>query len=222
MNAKPLPLDTLGTAFRAFMRHPSPWLVAILLVVAIVGRIYLWVPPNLTDLIVFGAVILFWPVQEWLIHVVILHWRPVKLGPITLDMHVAREHRAHHADPWRVDKIYMPFRTLVATAIVAVGGIFTGLYFWEPNIAWTWLLAYGVLAGAYEWSHFLMHTAYRPKTRAFARLQKNHRLHHFKNENFWYGVVTTKGDQIFGTLVEATEVQKSETVKQIAVTDSPS
>ena len=215
MNAKPLPLSSLSSAFRAFIKHPSPWLLFALLTTAIVARAAIGVAPNFLDLAIVTGVILFWPIQEWLIHVVILHWKPIKLGPLTLDMHVAREHRAHHSDPWRIDKIYMPFRTLVLTVLFLIVPLVALLSLVSINAAVTFVLAYAVFATAYEWSHFLMHTAYKPRTRAFARLQKNHRLHHFKNEHYWYGVVTTQGDRVFGTLVGPQDVDRSGSAKQL-------
>ena len=35
----------------------------------------------------------------------------------------------------------------------------------------------------YEWIHFLIHTAYRPRTSVYKAIWRNHRLHHFKNEH---------------------------------------
>jgi hypothetical protein len=54
----------------------------------------------------------------------------------------------------------------------------------------------GALAGysmifLYEWIHFLIHTAYRPRTRAYKTIHRNHRLHHFKNEPSGTGSPTT-------------------------------
>ncbi len=45
-----------------------------------------------------------------------------------------------------------------------------------------------VLIFGYEWTHFLIHTAYRPSSRFYRAAWRSHRLHHFKNERFWHGV----------------------------------
>ena len=52
----------------------------------------------------------------------------------------------------------------------------------------------------YEWTHLLIHSAYRPRTSYYRRLARNHRLHHHRNERYWFGVTTNLGDRVFGTL----------------------
>ena len=41
------------------------------------------------------------------------------------------------------------------------------------------------MAFAYEWIHYLTHTAYRPRGALYRGMWRYHRLHHFKNENYW-------------------------------------
>jgi sterol desaturase/sphingolipid hydroxylase (fatty acid hydroxylase superfamily) len=57
----------------------------------------------------------------------------------------------------------------------------------------------------YEWTHLLIHTAYRPRTRFYARLSRNHRRHHYRNEGYWLGVTSNLGDRLLGTLPAADE-----------------
>ena len=38
----------------------------------------------------------------------------------------------------------------------------------------------------YEWCHYLIHTDYKPKTAVYRAIWRNHRLHHFKNEHYWF------------------------------------
>ena len=42
-----------------------------------------------------------------------LHWRPRRVGPITIDSHLAQEHRAHHADPRDLPLVFIPWRALL-------------------------------------------------------------------------------------------------------------
>ena len=49
------------------------------------------------------------------------------------------------------------------------------------------ILAFGL---AYEWTHYLVHTDYRPKRALYRAIWRNHRLHHFKNEHYWFAVTT--------------------------------
>jgi hypothetical protein len=66
---------TLPDAFGVFVRRPSPWIITTLLAGALAARIAVgdW---QLTDALVAGVMLAFFPVTEWVIHVCILHWRP--------------------------------------------------------------------------------------------------------------------------------------------------
>jgi hypothetical protein len=68
----------------------------------------------------------------------------------------------------------------------------------------------------YEWVHYLVHSDYRPRTRAFRAVWRNHRLHHYKNEHYWF-TVTTAGtaDRLFGTYPDTASVQTSKTVRDL-------
>jgi hypothetical protein len=62
------------------------------------------------------------------------------------------------------------------------------------------LLATGALQSlVYEWIHFLVHTDYKPRSAAYRRLYVGHRLHHYRNENYWYGVTRRFGDTVLRT-----------------------
>jgi sterol desaturase/sphingolipid hydroxylase (fatty acid hydroxylase superfamily) len=43
----------------------------------------------------------------------------------------------------------------------------------------------------YEWVHYLVHTDYRPRTAPYRAIWRHHRLHHYKNEHYWFTVTTT-------------------------------
>jgi sterol desaturase/sphingolipid hydroxylase (fatty acid hydroxylase superfamily) len=74
-----------------------------------------------------------------------------------------------------------------------------------------------VLVGTYEWCHFLIHTPYRPRSRYYRNIWRSHRLHHFKNEHFWFGVSSDAADRVLGTSPEQSGVPKSETVRTLGV-----
>ena len=81
----------------------------------------------------------------------------------------------------------------------------------------TELLVGYVLVGVYEWTHYLIHTAHRPRSRYYRSIWKTHRLHHYKNEHYWF-TVTTAGtaDRLFGTYpADPSAVQTSPTVKKL-------
>ena len=44
-----------------------------------------------------------------------------------------------------------------------------------------------------------------------------HRLHHYKNEHYWFGVTSTVGDHLLRTAPDQTEVPKSSTARTLGV-----
>lgn len=67
----------------------------------------------------------------------------------------------------------------------------------------------------YEWKHYVAHRPIKPKTRFGRWVKKTHILHHFKNENYWYGVSTPFVDVLFGTLKDEKQVSTSKTAKDL-------
>ena len=69
----------------------------------------------------------------------------------------------------------------------------------------------------YQWSHFLIHTPYLPRTSWYRRIWRNHRLHHFKHEGYWLGVSSNLGDRALGTNPDQRTVPKSPTARTLRV-----
>ncbi len=167
------------------------------------------------------------PLLEWAIHVVILHWRPRRLAGITVDPPAgAQAPRA----PRRTTGHPTGFHPVAITAVGASAGgdprrrahppatgagLGRGLTF----LVWLSLLGLG-----YEWCHYLVHTDYKPKTALYRAIWRNHRLHHFKNEHYWF-TVTTSGtaDRLLGTYPpDPATVATSPTAKNLhGVADQP-
>ena len=203
----------LGAAWREFWRHPSPWLISSFLAAAAAARVAVG-PGSWWELVVPATLIALFPVIEWVVHVVVLHWRPRSVGPLHVDSRLARDHRAHHADPRDLPLVFIPWRALVwllpAYAVVALVVMPT----WSSAL--TLLVSvYGIKAG-YEWTHYLVHSDYRPRSGWFRAVWRNHRLHHYKNEHYWF-TVTTAGtaDRLFGTYPEPATVGTSPTVRAL-------
>jgi sterol desaturase/sphingolipid hydroxylase (fatty acid hydroxylase superfamily) len=79
----------------------------------------------------------------------------------------------------------------------------------------TGLLTSYMILGAYEWTHYLIHSPHRPRSRYFRSIWRNHRLHHYKNERYWFGVTSTVGDRVIGTLPEQHDVPRSRTARTL-------
>jgi hypothetical protein len=204
---------TLTQAATRFISHPSPWLIGALLVASLTARIIAgdW---RLSDAWLPLLMVAVFPFLEWAVHTAILHWRPRRWGRLTVDPLLARRHRAHHADPRDVPLVFIPWQALlwVLAASVAVGL----LAFPRPALGLTYLVVVGALGLCYEWTHYLIHSDYRPRSRIYHGIWRNHRLHHYRNEHYWF-TVTTSGtaDRILGTYADPRAVAPSPTAKAL-------
>jgi sterol desaturase/sphingolipid hydroxylase (fatty acid hydroxylase superfamily) len=160
------------------------------------------------------ALVALFPVIEWVIHVAILHWRPRSLGPVRVDSLLAREHRAHHADPRDLPLVFIPWRALVWLLPAYVGVAVFAMP--TTSSAFSLLVSVYALSLGYEWTHYLIHSDYRPRSRAYRAVWRNHRLHHYKNEHYWF-TVTSAGtaDRLFGTYPDPAGVQRSPTARSL-------
>jgi hypothetical protein len=214
---------TLGDCWRSFVRRRTP----PLLIAAVVGAAALRVALgsyDWRDLVVAGGVIGLTPLAEWAIHVYLLHARPIRVRGHRYDLLAAREHRAHHEAPAELDGVLIPrYAVLIFIPQIAVT---VWLLSFPIHIvlggdriahAATGLLVSYVILGAYEWCHFLIHTPYRPHGLYYRSIWRGHRLHHYKNEHYWFGVTSTVGDHLLRTAPDQSEIQKSGTARTLGV-----
>ena len=169
---------------------------------------------QLTDALVPLVMVALFPFFEWIIHVFILHWRPKRLGPLTVDPLLAREHRAHHMDPRNIPLIFIPFETLLWVLPVTLAVAL--LAFPRLGMGLTCLVFISALGLGYEWSHYLIHSDYKPKTLLYRAIWRNHRQHHFKNEHYWF-TVTSSGtaDRVLGTYPYLASIETSPTARNL-------
>jgi len=205
--------DRLRPALKVFFQHASPRVLTALVVAALGIRAALgsW---SLWDAAIPLALVCFWPLQEWLIHVFILHYQPVKIFGREIDFKVPRLHRAHHQDPWRLDLLFIPIHVFAYTPLTIGALVLLGLP--QPQLVATGLAAYYALSLHYEWVHFMVHTRYRPRIGYYQRLARNHLLHHFRNEHYWYGVSMLQADGWLHTAPDPGQVPKSPTAMTLA------
>ncbi len=204
---------TLSNAWREFWKHPSPRMIAAALVAALAARVAVgdW---QLTDAVVPVAMLAAFPFFEWVIHVCILHWRPRRIGSLTVDPLLARKHREHHVDPRDVPLIFIPWQSLLWVLPTAVAVAL--LAFPRIGMSLTFLAFLTVLGLGYEWCHYLIHSDYKPKTQIYRGIWRHHRLHHFKNEHYWF-TVTSAGtaDRVLRTSPDPASVATSPTAKNL-------
>jgi sterol desaturase/sphingolipid hydroxylase (fatty acid hydroxylase superfamily) len=209
---------TLSDAGREFWKHPSPWMIATALVGALTARVLVgdW---QITDAAVVVVMIALFPFYEWLIHVFILHWRPRRVGRVTVDTLLARKHREHHVDPRDVPLVFIPWQSLLWVLPTAVA---VALAFPRLGMGLTYLAFLTVLGLWYEWTHYLIHSDYKPKTTVYRAVWRHHRLHHFKNEHYWF-TVTSSGtaDRVLRTSPDPATAETSPTAKNLHQAATP-
>ena len=208
---------SLAEAWWAFLRHPSPWMIGAALTFGLTARVLEgdW---RLGDAALPAALELSFPLIEWVIHVFVLHWRPRRVGPLQVDSLLSRKHRAHHADPRDIPLVFVPWRVLawLLPAYVALAY----LAFPRDGLGLTFLVSAAALGLGYEWTHYLVHSDYRPRSRWYRAVWRNHRLHHYKNEHYWF-TVTSAGtaDRLLGTYPDPADVESSPTVRALHATE---
>lgn len=187
---------SLAEVARSFFSFGSPRLLATQLACALAARAFLG-RPGVGDVIVLAGVAAYWPVQEWVLHRFVLHAAPIRIGRFVIESGAARAHRAHH------DRPLEPATTLLPTWTIAVL-IPMHLALWKTiaptrAIACTGVIALGAAALAYEWIHFMTHTAYRPRTRWFREVKRRHLAHHFRDPQRWFAFAVPAVDDWLGT-----------------------
>ena len=204
---------TLSDARREFWKHPSPWMIGVTLVAALTVRIVAgdW---QITDALVLVVMLAVFPFFEWTVHVFVLHWRPRRVGALTIDPLLAREHRKHHIDPRDIPLIFIPWKALLWVLPLAVA--IALLAFPRLGLGLTYLVFITVLGLGYEWTHYLIHSDYKPRTRVYQAIWRNHRQHHYKSEHYWY-TVTSSGtaDRVLGTYPHPETTPGSPTAKNL-------
>lgn len=199
---------TLGEAFAIFASHLSPVLVMAITAAVIVVRIAVgdW---RWQQLLIVAAVFALQPFVEWTTHVWILHAKPRRPFGREIDLYVAKKHRRHHADPRNLEILAMPVPGLITFSLFTAG-VASLMGSWGDKL--TLAVTVAVFMLGYEWIHFLIHTDYKPRSATYRKLYQNHRLHHFRNENYWFGVSRRFGDQVLGTNPSKKDVPLSPTV----------
>lgn len=215
-------VNSLAQAWGEFRAKRSPKLIGAGIVVTLAARVavggFSW-----RDLVAIAAMLVIYPFGEWAIHVYLLHLKPFKLRGQRVELATARAHREHHEQPNDLNLILLapaeamallflavPVTPVIAGAVIAAAG---GEVPYGALVSG--VLAGQVLVAVYEWTHFLIHTAYRPRSRYYRSIWRNHRLHHFKNEHYWHGITNTLGDRALGTYPDQRSIPRSRTARSL-------
>lgn len=208
----PVRTDTLRSkraTAAVFLRNGSGRVAVPVLALVVIVRIAIggWSWP---DALMVAIVALLTGPVEWVLHLKVLHAGTESFATRRLGLGLG--HRQHHLDPPEL-------RWLLLTGVeMAIFLALLALVTLVWSLPLAWVLGGGLLGGVvsafgatvaaathYEWTHLLIHTAYRPRSRFYARLSRNHRRHHYRNEGYWLGVTSNLGDRLLGTLPAADE-----------------
>lgn len=224
ITSKRIDLTSLRACWREFMAHFSPRAVLAVFIVALGVRLYVgdW---SWRDVLPLVALVAAQPFVEWVIHKYLLHLPPLTVFGRRIELYGSIQHRNHHRSPSDLDRVLLkPVEVvsfvvqiailvpLLTWAFVAVlgGGHVVALSLTALTLSYVGLFRY-------EWSHFLIHTPYVPRTRWYRGIWRNHRLHHFKHEGYWMGVSSNLGDRVLGTNPDQRTVAKSPTARTLGV-----
>lgn len=193
---------------RAFLRHGSNG--ALVLAIAGGAGAFLIQPAAFSWLgAAIGAVVFF--SSEYTTHRFLFHAKPSSVPWVLRLQH--RLHYDHHIDPPKLDLLFLPLWFVIPTAV---------LYFVlyaaiVRDVPLALALVYGSICALtfYEWTHYVAHVPFTPRTRLGRYMKKYHLWHHFKNERFWFGVTNPSMDYVFSSYRPVEAVPRSTTVREI-------
>jgi Fatty acid hydroxylase superfamily len=187
---------TMSGAIKLFFSSKDihgPRLVVVLLLEFLVQRIQLGWPSAVTpwdDLGVAMIAVLFWWLQEHVMHKNLLHSDYNWIGQ--------RIHQEHHEKPYHhvsIDPAPLMLGWFTIVHLLLRYGLGLPLH-----LALTATMAYGVAGLFYEWTHFIVHTRVRfPHGSYWEHVKNHHARHHLVNNSYWFAFSLTQVDDIFGT-----------------------
>jgi hypothetical protein len=211
---RPQPLG-LRSALRTFVTFRTGRWLAVMLAAGLGVRTALggW---GWGDLVVGVVLVALQPFTEWVIHLFILHWRPRTILGRHVDLKIGYLHRKHHQTPKDPVYLLIPLKAIRRYALLDAILLAVAWAADRPRIA-TGVAVATALTLAYEWVHWLIHTDYQPRSRLYRGVWRAHRLHHFRNENYWYGVTCGLGDRVLRTYPAKEDVPLSPTATTLGV-----
>ncbi|WP_129688401.1 sterol desaturase family protein [Gottfriedia acidiceleris] len=195
--------------YREFFLHFDIIVMGVLFLVGIIyciGFHLSWI-----TVLIFIIGLIFFMFSEYITHRFVFHIKAPK-NKLFLKF-MKRIHYDHHTYPDDLKLLFLP----IWYSIPNLGSLCIIYFLISKDLIQTIAFGSGLvfMLLVYEWKHYVAHRPIKPITKVGRRIKKLHILHHFKNENFWYGVSTPIFDGIFGTLKDEKEVVTSNTAKAL-------
>lgn len=154
---------------------------------------------------------LLYSCSEYTIHRFLFHLKPPK-NRFFLQL-LKRLHYDHHVHPDELHLLFLP----VWYSIPMIGVAVIIFYWFIANAVLTVAFTTGVIGFLlyYEWTHYVAHRPIHPHTPWGRWMKRLHLLHHYKNENYWFGVTNPSMDFLMGTFKQEKDVEKSQTARNL-------
>jgi sterol desaturase/sphingolipid hydroxylase (fatty acid hydroxylase superfamily) len=169
------------------------------------------------DVAAVATVLVAYPFVEWTAHRFVLHAPEFQLFGKARSLGIARNHAAHHANPTDASKVASETGRNLAVAVLGAtapfGVVFRSL---RPTVTGGFMVVTGLLT--YEITHGLIHSGYAGRSTWYRRCRNAHLRHHYRNENYWYGVASGLADRLLRTNPAPQEVPLSPTARGLLPT----
>ena len=154
------------------------------------------------------------PFYEFIAHKYILHRRMPKSA--FWQRYLVRLHYGHHKSPNNVKLLFAPFSAIVILHLKLY--LMYALVLQSFSIATVPLLGTTVYYLYYEWVHLGHHIHEYKQFTPYGRMMKRaHMMHHYTNDNYWWGITNHLGDVVFGTFKSIDDVDKAQSLKDALV-----
>lgn len=210
---------------RFFIGDIGPPLVLLTISGFIYTRLHLVsIPFSIAEGTVFASMIVFWWIQEYFFHRVLLHSPFNWMGKSI--------HQTHH------DKNY--FHVSIDPPELLLGWLFAAHLMMKMVLPWHLCLSatigYALAGLVYEWSHYIVHTKVKPPSLPtdvsptnksnialspsvvksavisamsglFSQMRDNHVRHHLVDDQYWYAFSVPAMDDLFDTNPDVKDVR---------------
>jgi hypothetical protein len=157
---------------------------------------------GLEELGIASIAIVFWWIQEHVMHQKLLHSQ--HMNWMGKEIHVQ-----HHQQPFyhiSIDSAPIMIGWLTVVHLLLRFGLSSVL---SLHLIYTATIAYGMAGLFYEWTHFIVHTKVRfPSNSFWTKVKNHHARHHLINHDNYFAFTITQIDDFFGTNPDVTKVPR--------------
>ena len=190
---------TFPEALRVFFLYNGPRTVSILLLVTVLWRTSLPQSVSFSDAAIIIGMVIFWCLQEHVLHGRVLHSDADWFGKTI--------HKGHHEKPYH--HISVDPAWLMCSWMGAVHVLFRCTL--PLPLALSATFGYAMGGMWYEFMHYLAHTRVKfRKGSYFQKMKDHHARHHLIDNRYWLGFSLPAVDTLFGTNPSVAEARRTQ------------